>query len=89
MYELVYEEDGEASFLVASHSSDAEYCVDINLKEKTVYCTCPDFLFRKSYLEFGGARLGDKDNYCKHIREVLEDDRFNDTKTVEESRESK
>jgi hypothetical protein len=80
LYELVYEDDGETSFLVLSHSSDIEYVVDINLKEKTVYCTCPDFTFRKSYLEYGGARLGDKDNYCKHIREVLEDDRFINTK---------
>ena len=48
-----------------------QYLITIDLIEKTVYCTCPDFKYRKDNLKFGGALLTDKDNHCKHIEYVL------------------
>lgn len=48
-----------------------QYLITIDLIEKTVYCTCPDFKYRKDNLKFGGALLTDKENHCKHIEYIL------------------
>ena len=58
---------------VTSQSSpNKEYLVTLDHEEKTVYCTCPDFQFRKDNLKFGGAKLDDVNNHCKHIKKVME-----------------
>lgn len=55
-----------------------EYLVSIDKEERTIYCTCPDFQYRKDNLRFGGSLLNDTENHCKHqqyilkIREVLQ-----------------
>lgn len=48
-----------------------QYLITIDLIERTVYCSCPDFQYRKDNLKFGGALLTDKNNHCKHIQYVL------------------
>ena len=40
-------------------------------KEGTVYCTCPDFKYRRDNLKYGGADLDDSEHHCKHIKLVL------------------
>lgn len=55
-----------------SNGEGRNYLITIDLVEKTIYCTCPDFKFRKSYLKHGGVRLNDNaDKHCKHIQYVL------------------
>ena len=73
MFILSHKKYGEyEDFEVASQSSpNTSYLVTIDHDEKTCYCTCPDFRYRKDNLKFGGAKLGDVNNHCKHIREVL------------------
>ena len=58
-------------FMIHNDESQSEYLVTIDKEEGTCYCTCPDFQYRKDNLKFGGARLDDVNNHCKHIREVL------------------
>ena len=58
-------------FMIYNDKSHSEYLVTIDKEQGTVYCTCPDFKYRKDNLKFGGARLDDTKNHCKHIREVL------------------
>ena len=61
-------------YYVASQTSpDKEYLVIIDREEETVYCTCPDFQYRKQTERFGGAKLFDTSNHCKHIKEVLDE----------------
>lgn len=57
---------------VESQSSpDKHYLVTLDHDEKTVYCTCPDFKYRRDNLKFGGAKLDDTANHCKHIKKIL------------------
>lgn len=59
-------------FEVSSESStNISYLVTIDYDEQTCYCTCPDFQYRKDNLKFGGSKLDDVNNHCKHIMEVL------------------
>ncbi len=69
-------------YYIENDNGDNRYLVTIDVKEKTVFCTCPNFKFRKApraALKFGGVSLTDRDNHCKHIsyalqvREVLRD----------------
>jgi len=48
-----------------------EYLVSMDHEEQTVKCDCPDFTYRKENLEFGGVKINDVKNHCKHICEVL------------------
>lgn len=59
-------------FEVTGSDGETTYTVDIDIEERTCFCNCPDFLFRKQTEKFGGAKLKDKRNHCKHIRKVLE-----------------
>ena len=70
---LKHERNGEfEDWDVESQSSpDKTYLVTVDHDEKTVYCTCPDFKYRKDNLKFGGAMLDDVNNHCKHIKRVL------------------
>lgn len=59
-------------FEVSSQSSpNTSYLVTVDNDENTCYCTCPDFRFRKDNLKFGGAKLDDVNNHCKHIKKCL------------------
>lgn len=59
---------------VQSQSSpDKVYLVTMDHDEKTVHCDCPDFQYRKNVLRFGGAKLTDVNNHCKHIKEILKE----------------
>ena len=59
---------------ISSQTSPGKtYLVSIDHEEGTVYCTCPDFQYRKQTEKFGGAKLSDTDNHCKHIKEVLDE----------------
>ena len=73
MFILSHKKYGEwEDFEVNSESSpNTSYLVTIDHDEKTCYCTCPDFQYRKDNLKFGGAKLDDEDHHCKHIKEVL------------------
>lgn len=73
MFILSQKKYGEwEDFEVSSEtSSDTSYLVTIDHDEETCYCTCPDFRYRKDNLKFGGAKLSDVNNHCKHIKEVL------------------
>ena len=67
----IFNSDIYTDFMIYNDKSHSEYLVTIDKEEGTVYCTCPDFKYRKDNLRFGGARLDDTANHCKHIREVL------------------
>ena len=73
MFILSHKKYGEwEDFEVASESSqNTSYLVTVDHDEKTCYCTCPDFHYRKDNLKFGGAKLDDVNHQCKHIKEVL------------------
>lgn len=58
-------------YFVKSNPKARTHLVTIDLKEDTVMCDCEDFKYRKENLKFGGVALSDKDNHCKHIKEVL------------------
>ncbi len=58
-------------YLVKTDKKSRTHLVTIDLKEQSVHCDCEDFKFRKENLKFGGVKLSDKENHCKHIREVL------------------
>ena len=58
-------------YFVKSTPKSRSHLVTIDLKEDTVMCDCEDFKYRKENLKFGGVKLSDKENHCKHIRAVL------------------
>ena len=43
----------------------------VDHEEGTVKCDCPDFKYRKQSGPYGCVKIGDTDNYCKHIRKAL------------------
>ncbi len=58
-------------YRVKSFSDETlDYGVDIDHVENTVFCECPHFINRLQTERFGGAKLGDVDHHCKHIKEV-------------------
>ena len=60
MFILSHKKYGEyEDFEVNSESSpNTSYLVTVDHDEKTCYCTCPDFHYRKDNLKFGGAVTG-------------------------------
>lgn len=58
-------------YFIKSTSKSRTHLITIDLKEKTIQCDCEDFKYRKENLRFGGVKLSDTENHCKHIREVL------------------
>ena len=75
MFILSHKKYGEyEDFEVSSQSSpNTSYLVTVDHDEKTCYCTCPDFKYRRDNLKFGGARLDDVNNHCKHLRLILKE----------------
>lgn len=69
---LLAENEEYALYRVKSHSNpNISYGVDIDKVEGTCFCECPDFRYRKQTEKWGGAKLDDTNNHCKHIGEVL------------------
>ena len=68
---LVKNEQWEDYFIL-SKSSNKQYIITIDIVEDTVCCDCEDFKYRKENLRFGGVRINDKANHCKHIKKILE-----------------
>ena len=62
-----------SDWIVYNDKSNSEYLVTVDHEEGTVKCNCPDFKFRRQNQEYGCVKLGDNDNYCKHIRKALGD----------------
>lgn len=61
-------------FMIYNDKSHSEYLVTIDKEEGTVYCTCPDFKYRRQTEKFGGAKLTDKEHHCKHIKKILNEE---------------
>ena len=55
---------------VPSSSSDIKYIVSVD-DEGNLFCSCPDFYYRKSRMN---PHISNPESYCKHIRQVLEED---------------
>ena len=72
---LIFNSKFFTDYLIYNDESHQEYLVQVDHEEQTVKCDCPDFKFRKENLQFGGAKLEDTEHHCKHIREVLEDEK--------------
>ena len=68
---LIFKSDIWDDYIVYNDETHNEYLVTVDHQEKTCYCTCPDFKYRKDNLKFGGVKLDDKENHCKHIRGVF------------------
>lgn len=67
----IFNSDIFTDFMIYNDESHTEYMVTIDKEDMTVYCTCPDFKFRRQTEKWGGAKLEDTEHHCKHIREVL------------------
>ena len=67
----IFESEIFSDWIVYNDKSNSEYLVTVDHEEKTVKCDCPDFKFRRQNQEYGCVKLGDNDNYCKHIRKAL------------------
>lgn len=68
---LIFNSELYTDYIVYNDETHHEYLVTVDHEEQTCYCTCPDFQYRKQTEKFGGAKLTDVSNQCKHIREVL------------------
>lgn len=62
-----------SDWLVYNDEKHTEYLVTVDHEEGTVKCDCPDFKFRKETERFGGAKLDDVNNHCKHIKKILKE----------------
>lgn len=58
-------------YFVKSDPKANTHMVTIDLKENTIHCDCEDYKFRKRKLRFGGVKLTDTENQCKHMKEVI------------------
>ena len=67
--EIIQDEQGTI-WEVPSSSSNEKYVVAID-ENNLLFCSCPDFIFRKVQGRIG-VPLGDTESYCKHICECLE-----------------
>ena len=69
MIEVIVDDEQGTIWEVPSHSSNETYIVTID-EDNLLFCTCPDFMYRRLKGRIG-VPLSDCDSYCKHIREVL------------------
>ncbi|MBQ6629533.1 MAG: hypothetical protein IJH65_12065 [Methanobrevibacter sp.] len=69
---LIAEDESLALYRVKSSSDpDLTYGVDIDKREGTVFCDCPDFIYRRQTEKWGGSQLVDVEHHCKHVTQVL------------------
>ena len=67
----IFKSDIFSDWILYNDEKHTEYLVSVDHEEGTVKCDCPDFKFRRQNQKYGCVKLGDTDNYCKHIKEVL------------------
>ena len=62
-------------YYLINDNGDKTYLITVDVKEQTVFCTCPHFLYRcnnaPTRCKFGGLKIDDVENHCKHIQYVL------------------
>ena len=58
-------------YFLKSTAKSRTHLVTIDIIEGTVMCDCEDFKYRRENMKYGGVKLEDSSNHCKHIREVL------------------
>ena len=58
-------------YFIKSNPRSRTHIVTVDCVENTVMCDCEDFKYRKENLRFGGVKLNDKENHCKHITAAL------------------
>ena len=66
--EKVSKNDEWEDYYIKSKSSNKHYIITFDILEGTVNCDCEDFKYRRENLKFGGVKLTDKENHCKHIK---------------------
>ena len=67
----LYSNDFCDDFCVKSSKKSRTHLVTIDKEDETVICDCEDFRYRKENLRFGGVKLSDTENHCKHIQFAL------------------
>ena len=67
MIEVIVDDEQGTIWEVPSHSSNETYRCAVD-ENGELFCTCSDFIFRKAHKH---PHLGDVNNYCKHLMEVL------------------
>lgn len=70
---LIFQSDIFTDYIVYNDKKHTEYLVTVDHEEQTVKCDCPDFKYRKENLRYGGAKLDDVNNHCKHIKKILKE----------------
>lgn len=70
MTEIICTDEQGTIWEVPSHSSNSTYICAID-EFGELFCSCQDFTFRKASKH---PHLGDVNNYCKHLKEVLIDE---------------
>jgi hypothetical protein len=68
---LIFNSEIFTDYLVYNDERHTEYLVTVDHEEGTVKCDCPDFKFRRQNQKYGCVKIGDVNNYCKHIRNAL------------------
>ena len=68
---LIFNSEIFTDYIVYNDKNHTEYLVTVDNEEKTVKCDCPDFKFRRQNQKYGCVKIGDVNNYCKHIRNAL------------------
>ena len=68
---LIFNSEIFSDWIVYNDEKHTEYLVTVDHEEQTVKCDCPDFKFRKQSGPYGCVKIGDVNNYCKHIRQAL------------------
>lgn len=58
-------------YFIRSNPRSRTHMVTVDLKEETVHCDCEDYKYRKEKLKYGGVKITDTDNHCKHIKAAL------------------
>ncbi len=68
---LIFNSEIFSDWIVYNDERHTEYLVTVDHEEGTVKCDCPDFKFRRQNQKYGCVKIGDTDNYCKHIKNAL------------------
>ena len=66
---------GLQTYYITSENNDEDsYIVALN-EEGELFCSCPDFLYRKSLIDkkYVPVRLQDRERHCKHIKKMVKE----------------
>lgn len=69
MIKTIVEDEQGGIYEVPSSSSNQKYICAIS-ENGELFCSCPDFTFRKGYLH---PHVGDVNKYCKHLAKICEE----------------